>query len=270
MADLLAANVACEAAVTGKTHKDNDRAWRRWLEYTDSVGLGSNPFLDGFSRHQQIRLMGAFAMAYREGRFSGPSYECLAEGTVRSALSAISQTFRENDRPNPTWNDDAKLGRFLSRLFRSFKNKDPAPKQQKAIPICVIDELAKLQATEVQKATAQLAVGGFFFAARSCEYLKVRDAKERKTDILRLRCIVFLKDGRVLAHSDPNLHLADCVSITFERQKKDEKNDTVTQRASCGLDSCVGLGAIPTQRWTPQCQQSGGMAKSSTSQQRRW
>jgi hypothetical protein len=24
--------------------KDNDRAWRRWLEYTDSVGLGSNPF----------------------------------------------------------------------------------------------------------------------------------------------------------------------------------------------------------------------------------
>jgi hypothetical protein len=109
VADLLAANVACEAAVTGKTHKDNYRVWRRWLQYSNSIGLGDNPFLDGFSRYQQIRLMGAFAMAYREGHFLGPSNECLAEGTVRSALSAISQTFRENDRPNPTWDDDTKL-----------------------------------------------------------------------------------------------------------------------------------------------------------------
>jgi hypothetical protein len=66
----------------------------------------------------------------------------------------------------------------------------------------------------------------------------VRDAKERKTDILRLRCIVFLKEGRVIAHSDPNLHLTDFVSITFECQKKDEKNDTVTQRATRDATLC--------------------------------
>jgi hypothetical protein len=41
--------------------------------------------------------------------------------------------------------------------------------------------------------------------------------------------IAFIKNGEILDHSSTKLHLADCVSVTFERQKNDRKSDTVTQ-----------------------------------------
>ena len=87
-------------------------------------------------------------MALRGGRFSGQAYDTLAEGTVRSAISYVAQTFRDNDRPNPTKDEDGELGRLLSRLYRSFKNDDPNPIQQKALPACVLRELAKLTSSE--------------------------------------------------------------------------------------------------------------------------
>ena len=90
-----------------------------------------------------------------------------------------------------------------------------------------------MDATEVQRATAQLGIGAFFFAMRSCEYLKVPASEKKRTDVLRLRFIVFFdEEGKVIPHSSTHLERAHCVSITFERQKKDERIDTVTQIAS--------------------------------------
>jgi len=80
----------------------------------------------------------------------------------------------------------------------------------------MIEEMAKNQCTETQKALSQLGVGAFFFACRSCEYLKVPQSEQRRTDIIRIRNIRFLLDGVVLSHSYPRLEFADCVSITFE------------------------------------------------------
>jgi len=73
---------------------------------------------------------------------------------------------------------------------------------------------------------------GIFFAFRSCKYLEVPQAEHGQTAILRLRNICFFKDGELVQHSHPELEFADCVSLTFERQKHEEKNDTVTQEAS--------------------------------------
>lgn len=89
--------------------------------------------------------------------------------------------------------------------------------------------MAKLQVTETQRALSQLSIGAYLFACRSCEYLKVPKQEQRRTDVLRLRCIRFFKDGRALKHDNPLLEFADCVAVTFEFQKKEEKNDTVTQ-----------------------------------------
>jgi hypothetical protein len=36
----------------------------------ESIGIGDGFFLDGFSRPNRIKLMGAFAVALHEGRFS--------------------------------------------------------------------------------------------------------------------------------------------------------------------------------------------------------
>lgn len=74
----------------------------------------------------------------------------------------------------------------------------------------------------------QLAVGAFFFAMRSCEYLTVTG--DRKTKRLRLRNLRFFRHGRELFHSDPTLSSADYISITFEDQKNAEQHDTITMQ----------------------------------------
>jgi hypothetical protein len=47
MADLAAASVAAEEGVGGGTHENDTRAWARYTQYCDSVGIDRNYFLDG-------------------------------------------------------------------------------------------------------------------------------------------------------------------------------------------------------------------------------
>ena len=123
-------------------------------------------------------------MALRCRRYSGPAYDSLAEGAIRDAISYVAQTFRVNNRPNPTMDKDDKLGRLISYQYRAFKNGDPNPVQQNALTACVLRELTKKKSTETKRATNQLAIGVFVFAMRSCEYLKVPQAEKRRTDVL--------------------------------------------------------------------------------------
>ena len=203
LADLHAAKTAREGAVTGKTHADQARAWARWKQWCESIGVDNDVLLDGFTRHQRLQLIGAFAMALRSGRFSRQTHGTLVEGTVRGAISYVAQTLRDEGRPSPTCTDDGELGQILSRQFRAFRNEDPNPTQQKALPPCVIRTLAKKTFTKTQRAISQLSIGAYFFACRSCEYLMVAEANKRHTDILRLRNVRFIKGEMVLPHNNP-------------------------------------------------------------------
>ena len=162
----------------------------------------------------------------------GPSYDRLAEGTIQNSISDVCSTFRDNGRPNPTKDDDMQLSFVLQRLFRAFRNKDPNQKQQKAVPPNVILTIAQLAYTEEQRAIGQLARLGFFFAMRSREYMKVPRAEQGRTKLLLLRNIRFVRNGKNVSHDDPALELSDCIAITFEMQKKEEKNNTVHHKAS--------------------------------------
>jgi hypothetical protein len=73
---------------------------------------------------------------------------------------------------------------------------------------------------------------GMFFAFWFCEYLKVHQAEQGQTKILKMRNIQFFKDGAILPHSHPDLKFADCVSLTFEPQKQQDKKNSVTQEAT--------------------------------------
>jgi hypothetical protein len=112
-----------------------------------------------------------------------------------------------------------------------FKNKDPPENHQAAIPISGVSEINKRCSSELERATAQLATLAIFFAMRSCEYLKVHQSEQQRTEIVRLRNIRFFRGSEQLDHDHPELEFAECVSVTFERQKKDEKMDTITQMA---------------------------------------
>ncbi len=120
--------------------------------------------MDQLARFEQIIMLGAFAMAVREGQLSQDCHEVLVEGTVRGVVSHVVQAFRTAGRQNPTKDDDHELSILLSRQFRAYKNNDPQQKQQKALPFIVLDELAKWQVTELDIALSQLTIQVAFFA----------------------------------------------------------------------------------------------------------
>jgi hypothetical protein len=115
--------------------------------------------------------------------------------------------------------------------------------------MCIIAKMAKWKIKELQQAIGQLTTVAIFFAMQSFKYLKVTQAEKQRTDILRLCNLQFFKDGKLIEHNDPHLEFLDCISITFEMQKKDKKNDTITQMASGGVNMCpVRMGASIVQR----------------------
>ena len=188
--------------------------------------------------------MCAFAMAMRQARFSGPAHDQLAEETIRGTISNVCSTFRDSGRLNPTKDDDGQLSFLLSRLFRAFRNEDPNEVQQKAVPPCVVLAIARLNQSETQLAVGQLVRLGFFFAMRSREYLKVPKAEQGRTKILVLRNLRFIQDDKVMSHNDLNLEQADCLAVTFEMQKKEEKNDPGHHKATRDKTMCPIQAAV--------------------------
>jgi hypothetical protein len=89
----------------------------------------------------------------------------------------------------------------------------------------VLRKMLEVSETPWQQATSWLLIGAIFFAMRSCEYLNTNTPEaDRRTKILRLRNIIFKKDGITIAHSSPNLESADIVMIIFEFQKNDKRD----------------------------------------------
>jgi hypothetical protein len=61
---------------------------------------------------------------------------------------------------------------------------------------------------------------------------------QRRTKLLCLRTIRFFLNGHLLSHDNTSLSLADCVSITFEFQKTDIRDETITHYRSKDLYLC--------------------------------
>jgi hypothetical protein len=141
----------------------------------------------------------------------------------------VAAAFKRNGLRNPTHDDEGNLAWILARQYCAYKNDDPKEIPEKAVPLCIISLVALKTSTEKQVATTQLIVGAFFFAMRSCEYLKVPKQHDKKTKQLTLANIAFYNDGKLINHSSPDLSAAASVSITFESQKNSRKFDTITQ-----------------------------------------
>ena len=80
----------------------------------------------------------------------------------------------------------------------------------------------------------QLMLLAFFFALRSCEYLKVGSGDPYVqpsccTFPLRKCNVRFWCHHHIIPHTDPELHLADAVTLDFEFQKRDIRDESVTQ-----------------------------------------
>jgi hypothetical protein len=116
--------------------------------------------------------------------------------------------------------------------LKAYKDADPSVQHQKAIPFALIRQMVTRQTTSPMLTVLhQLFLLGFFFAMRSCEYLLVTGPK-RRTQPIKKKSFTFILDGKVLPHDSRYLSRADSVSVTFEFQKRDDRNDVVTQCAT--------------------------------------
>ena len=190
-------------------------------------------YLQRFSRRDKHKLLGVFMQTVRDKRFSESTHgnDKLVAGTCKDALSGVCTAFISDGFPNPSLDADGKLAFILQRQIKGYRNTDPSTRQQRPIPLELLEKMVRRPCTEPGLiAFHQLTIFAFFFAMRSCEYLKTTG--ERRTNPLRLEHLVFRKDNKIVKHDDPNLELADNITITFEYQKRDVRNDTVTQSRS--------------------------------------
>jgi hypothetical protein len=153
----------------------------------------------------------------------------------------MAQAFKLAVRADPRLDTDKKLAFLLQRQLRGYKSTDPGETPQVAITGSVLRKFYKLAVSSFDKALCQLFIGAFFFAMRSCEYVKVQGP--RKTKLLTAKNIRFYSGNHLIPHSSPNLLFAECVSITFEFQKRETKNDVITQHRCCVL-SKLGLQSL--------------------------
>ncbi len=135
----------------------------------------------------------------------------------------MAAKFRSQGHPNPTRDKDGILDWNLARQYQAYKSMDPKEVQEKAIPLKVISLIEQVRGTEIQQATGQLIIGAFFFACRSCEYLKVQKPEDKKTKQLTLENIAFYKNNKRITNSSEHLDTADRVAL---RHRKTDKNST--------------------------------------------
>ena len=239
----LDADTSQKSAVAKSTHAKHASGWRRWLNFLTTVGHNDDPFLQQLPPNQHHRLFCLFAAAVRE---NGPSINgqpvssktrpTVQEGSVRAALDAVAQTFRTNQLSSPIHDASGRLNFVLGRQLKGYTNADPSTKPQKALPPSVLRQIASSTPTPLDEAVAQLTVGAFFFAMRSCEYSKVPGL--RRTKLIAIGNVRFYSDKQLTPHTSKQLHLADCVTITFVFQKNDTRDESITMHRTLDPTLC--------------------------------
>ena len=171
-------------------------------------------------------------------------------------MGHVAQAFRSALRPDPRLDCDGNTSYAMQQCFKGYVNLDPPEKQQKAIPFSVLLFMMKLAGNCALAITiAQLAMGAFFFAMRSCEYSKAGNEEKKRTKVLCLRNIRFFKENKEVLHGrnmTTPLDSCDYVYITYEMQKNNSKNDSVgmyRSKSKAKYDSVTAWAAIITRIW---------------------
>jgi hypothetical protein len=201
-------------------------SWKRWIVFTAQIGCEPDPFLQHINQDTRILLVGAFLESIRDGSLQRRSQKQVAAGSVNDALTQLVQTFVANRFPDPTIDASGQRAQLLRWQLAAFAKADPPKKRQKAVCLRLLLRMQRNASTPKQHAEADLALGAFFFAMRSCEYSDVEGP--RRTKLLEQQDIAFRKGKLLLAHDDPNLHTADTVTITFQDQKNGRKAESRT------------------------------------------
>lgn len=237
-------------------HQTADRIWRRWEHFCYLSGLDDNPFLTHLPSTEKELILRSFLQLYRDaswnpdGKLTGRRRKPVVSSTVRDAASRLAAAFRHHNEPSPVHlANSSLLCPTIRSLLRAFDNNDPPPNRQKAITPRLLRRLYSASGAFnpllrdcAPAVVADLLIGAWFFAMRSCEF--THTPTPGRTKIINLAGIIFRDSSRrIISHADPKLLSAEFVTLVFEDQKNGTKRDARSQRRTNQKILC------PVTRW---------------------
>ena len=136
----------------------------------------------------------------------------------------------------------------VGQQLRGYRIADPAQKRQQPVSPLMLRCALRWASTKRETLIAHLLIGAFFFACRSCKY--VRTFGEPRTKILAVEDIQFLKKVKnTILIVDPTEEGITAVRLKFRQQKNLVKDEEITQHASGG-DLC------PVRAWQYVCMEA--------------
>lgn len=163
--------------------------------------------------------------AVRIGTFN-PQGRQVSGATARKAVGHVAAEIVASGRPDPTKNSSGRTDIRIIRQTKSYHERDPPTKHQKALPIEVYKYIYNTARSTREKARATLLCGALFWGCRSCEYTKV-PRKLQKTRPLRIRDFTFKSGHKTIPHDDPNIFFAQTIIAKFGLQKSGAHYDEI-------------------------------------------
>ena len=207
--------------------KAQSAVWERiWLPFLASLKI-DDPLLRGIT--DKVPLLCVCATRIRDGRLSR-SGQPVSGKHAADEIYQIAATFTSLGAQDPRKNVLGQIDARLSRMYRTWRNEDPAPSRVKPCPIQLLHQAQSLIAlarapSPYDVAAMDMAWIAFFFLLRINEWAKTRHHTPR-----RLRDINFICNGSVLDWQNcptADLFAATHVTVTFDTQKNRVCGETV-------------------------------------------
>jgi hypothetical protein len=188
-----AAGSARENGVIVNTHEKSNRSLRRWIEFADQFEFSPDNYMENLDESTRIRMLGAFCESVRQGNYTRgrDADNPLLGSTAKEHVKQVAAAFMAADRPDPRLDRLGNNSKLLHRQYKGYENLNRPTKHEKELTAPVFIRMWELTETPKENYLAHLAIGAFYHAMRSCEYLKVQG--ERRTKVLCLHNLRFFR-----------------------------------------------------------------------------
>ena len=163
----------------------SDSNWKKWLNFCRETGI-RDEFLQIYSKQQRIDIMCGFSVAIRRNFFGKSKKEVLHGNTAQSTVRHVHQIFRINGFNDPAADKTGVKHLKICRIMNAYKKEDPNIRNQFALPLSIFKLLYFNRITPKNKHIGLLATGALFYGMRPCEYLKVKNADQKQTKLLKI------------------------------------------------------------------------------------
>jgi hypothetical protein len=222
---------------TDKDHRLRSSYWRAWAQFCRATGR--HPTLYALQQQtdhlERAELFMAFARAVRDGEFDHgkrASHSKVTKTLQCCASYMVDHGFADPRRQDPSQKE---FDPSFRRLLKRYKQEDPPPKRQLALPVSTIRWIASTYGRSADlrlQAIGDLVTLAYFFLLRVCEYATTTET--RLTQPLRKR------DVRLWRGHDPispdadweTLASATSVTICLAMQKNGDKDSVLHHTSS--------------------------------------